>query len=61
MADALGGRRTDSATRVIAAPAEAIYRAFLDPEAWVEWLPPAGMTARIYQFELRPVAVGHSI
>jgi uncharacterized protein YndB with AHSA1/START domain len=54
MIDALGGRRTDSATRVIAAPPEAIYRAFLDPEAWVKWLPPEGMTGRIYQFEPRP-------
>jgi len=52
--DTLGGRRTDSATRVIAAPPEAIYRAFMDPEAWVKWLPPEGMTGRIYQFEPRP-------
>ena len=54
MIDTLGGRRTDSATRVIAAPPEAIYRAFLDPEAWMKWLPPEGMTGRIYQFEPRP-------
>ena len=54
MTDAIGGRRTDSATRVIAAPPEAIYRAFLDPEAWVKWLPPEGMTGRIYKFEPRP-------
>jgi len=54
MADTLGGRRTDSATRVIAAPPEVIYRAFLDPEAWAKWLPPEGMTGRVYQFEPRP-------
>ena len=54
MIDTLGARRTDSATRVIAAPPETIYRAFLDPEAWVKWLPPEGMTGRIYQFEPRP-------
>src|SRR5262249_46547235 len=54
MSEAIGGRRTDSATRVIDAPPEAIYRAFLDPEAWVKWLPPEGMTGRIYKFEPRP-------
>jgi len=54
MINTLGGRRTDSATRVIAAPPKAIYRAFLDPVAWVMWLPPEGMTGRIYQFEPRP-------
>ena len=54
MINTLGGRRTDSATRVIAAPPKAIYRAFLDPVAWVMCLPPEGMTGRIYQFEPRP-------
>jgi uncharacterized protein YndB with AHSA1/START domain len=47
MADVSGGRRTDSATRVIAASRRTIYRAFLDPEAWVKWLPPEGMTGHI--------------
>ena len=39
--------------RVIAAPAEALYAAFLDPAALVEWLPPGGMTGRIHRFDGR--------
>lgn len=54
MADVPLGRRTDSATRVIAASPQAIYQAFLDPKAWVTWLPPEGMTGHIYEFEPRP-------
>lgn len=46
--------RTDSATRFISAPADAIYRAFVDPAAWLEWLPPKGMTGEIYEFDARP-------
>lgn len=46
-------RRTDSASRVIAASPQTIYRAFLDPDALVRWLPPKGMTGRIYEFEPR--------
>ncbi|HSQ61103.1 MAG TPA: SRPBCC family protein [Acidobacteriota bacterium] len=33
--------------RVLRAPAERIYRAFLDPDAMVKWLPPHGFTGRI--------------
>lgn len=40
-------------SRVIAAPAEALYAAFLDPVALVEWLPPGGMTGRIFAFDGR--------
>jgi uncharacterized protein YndB with AHSA1/START domain len=36
--------------RVIRAPPEAIYDAFLDPGALVQWLPPAEMTGRIDSF-----------
>lgn len=54
MPDLSGERRTDTATRVIAALPQAIYRAFLDPEAWVKWLPPVGMAGRIDAFEPRP-------
>lgn len=46
--------RTDSATRFIAAPADVIYRAFVDPKAWPQWLPPDGMTGQIYEFDARP-------
>ncbi|MEY4591010.1 MAG: hypothetical protein RL497_3086 [Pseudomonadota bacterium] len=40
---------TVSLYRVVKAPAERIYRAFLQPEALAKWLPPHGFTARIHQ------------
>lgn len=40
-------------SRVIAAPREAIYQAFIDPDALVAWLPPAAMTGVIHEFEAR--------
>ncbi|WP_066272473.1 SRPBCC family protein [Hydrogenophaga palleronii] len=41
--------RTGTVTlhRVFAAPPERVYRAFLDAEAKVKWLPPHGFTARV--------------
>ena len=45
--------RTDSASRVIAARPEAIYKAFLDPDAWIEWVPPKGMRGWMHKFEPR--------
>src|SRR4029078_7221248 len=35
--------------RVLKAPPERIYRAFLDPEAMVKWLPPHGFTGKVLQ------------
>lgn len=46
--------RTDRASRVIAAPPERVFAAFVDPEALAAWLPPQGMTARFERFDLRP-------
>ncbi|MGI8881146.1 MAG: SRPBCC family protein [Jatrophihabitans sp.] len=46
--------RTDTAFRVITAPRENIYAAFVDPDALVTWLPPKGMTGRFEQFDARP-------
>jgi uncharacterized protein YndB with AHSA1/START domain len=46
--------RTDKASRVIAAPPERVYAAFIDPEALAAWLPPEGMTARFERFDPRP-------
>ncbi len=46
--------RTDTASRVIAAPREHVYAAFVDPDALVAWLPPRGMTAKFERFEARP-------
>lgn len=37
--------------RVLKAPPERVYRAFLDPEAKVKWLPPHGFTAKIHHME----------
>ncbi|MGH7458653.1 MAG: SRPBCC family protein [Longimicrobiaceae bacterium] len=53
MKDELGRRRTDSASRVIAASPQTIYRAFVDPEALVSWLPPEGMTGQVNVFDAR--------
>jgi uncharacterized protein YndB with AHSA1/START domain len=39
--------------RVLRAPAERIYRAFLDPEAMVKWIPPHGFTGKIHHMDLR--------
>ncbi|MBW3580509.1 MAG: SRPBCC domain-containing protein [Actinobacteria bacterium] len=47
-------RRTDKASRVIAAPPERVFAALTDPEALTTWLPPTGMTARFERFDLRP-------
>lgn len=38
-------------SRVIRARPEALYDAFLDPDALVEWLPPGEMTGEIHTFE----------
>lgn len=40
-------------TRLILAPPEALYAAFLDPEALAEWLPPGEMTGRVHSFDGR--------
>jgi uncharacterized protein YndB with AHSA1/START domain len=45
--------RTDTATRLIHASPDALYRAFVDPEALIAWLPPQGMSGRILLFEPR--------
>ena len=50
----IGHGRSDSVTRFIAAPADVIYRAFIDPVAWPQWLPPDGMMGEIYEFDARP-------
>ena len=46
--------RIDTASRIIAAPPEAIYRAFVDRDALLAWLPPEGMTGEMLEFEPRP-------
>ncbi len=39
--------------RVLRAPAERIYRAFLAPEAMVKWLPPHGFTGKVEHADMR--------
>ena len=39
--------------RVLRAPPERVYRAFLDPEAWAKWLPPHGFTGKVHEMEPR--------
>ncbi len=37
--------------RVLRAPPERVYRAFLDPDAMVKWLPPHGFTGKVHHIE----------
>jgi len=39
--------------RVLRAPPERIYRAFLEPEATAKWLPPSGFTCKVHQLEAK--------
>ena len=39
--------------RVLRAPPEKVYRAFLDAEAMAKWLPPNGFTGKVHQLEAR--------
>ncbi len=39
--------------RVLRAPAERIYRAFLDPDAMAKWLPPNGFTCKVHHMDAR--------
>ncbi len=39
--------------RVLRAAPERVYRAFLDPDAMVKWLPPNGFTAKVHQMEAK--------
>ena len=39
--------------RVLRAPTERVYRAFLTPEAMAKWLPPNGFTCTVHQMEAR--------
>ena len=39
--------------RVLRAPAERIYRAFLDPNAMAKWLPPYGFTGKVHHLDAR--------
>ena len=40
-------------SKVIKAPRETLYRAFIDPAALTVWLPPGDMTGKVYSFDAR--------
>jgi uncharacterized protein YndB with AHSA1/START domain len=46
--------RTDTASRVIAAPLDRVYAALIDPAALATWLPPDGMSGRFERFDASP-------
>ncbi|KOF54491.1 MULTISPECIES: SRPBCC family protein [unclassified Achromobacter] len=39
--------------RVLRAPPERVYRAFLEPDAVAKWLPPHGFTCQVHELEAR--------
>ena len=39
--------------RVLRAPPERVYRAFLDPQAMAKWLPPHGFTCAVHQMDAK--------
>jgi uncharacterized protein YndB with AHSA1/START domain len=39
--------------RVLRAKPERVYRAFLDPDAMVKWLPPHGFTGKVHHMDAR--------
>lgn len=45
--------RTIQLHRVLRAPPERIYRAFLDPDAMAKWLPPNGFTGKVHQLDAK--------
>jgi uncharacterized protein YndB with AHSA1/START domain len=53
MATHSSNKRVDSASRFIRASPHTLYRAYMDPEALVSWLPPTGMKGRIDAFDPR--------
>ena len=49
----IGTTGTVTLHRVLRAPAERVYRAFLDPDAMAKWLPPHGFTGRVLSMDAR--------
>ena len=39
--------------RVLKAPPERVYRAFLEPDALVKWMPPHGFVATVHQLDAK--------
>lgn len=47
------GTNTVRLHRVSRAPPDRVYRAFLDPDAMVKWLPPHGFTGKVHEIDAR--------
>lgn len=45
--------RSDSASRPVSAPPEMIYKAFAEPGAMEQWLPPSNMMGKMLRFDFR--------
>lgn len=43
--------RSTTVSRVIEAPPERVYDAFLDPDELAQWLPPTGFSAEVHELE----------
>lgn len=39
--------------RVLRAPSDRVYRAFIDPDALAKWLPPNGFTCKVHQLDAK--------
>lgn len=50
MSDSTGTVRLQ---RVLTAPPERIYRAFLEPDAMQKWLPPHGFTGKVHEIDAK--------
>jgi uncharacterized protein YndB with AHSA1/START domain len=48
-----GSTNTVRLHRVLRAPAERVYRAFLDPDAMSRWLPPHGFVGKVHEMDAR--------
>ncbi|WP_309133610.1 SRPBCC family protein [Cellulomonas sp.] len=46
--------RTDEQQRVVAAPPERVFGAFVEPDALAAWLPPDGMPGVVEELDARP-------
>jgi uncharacterized protein YndB with AHSA1/START domain len=46
--------RIDRASHVVAATPDRVYAALVDPDALLQWLPPAGMTGRFERYDASP-------
>ncbi len=53
MANASDKSSTVRLHRVLRAPPERVYRAFLDPDALAKWIPPYGFTAKVHHMDAR--------